>query len=160
MRKRKGLSTVTQGGEDRACRMAAENTRKTLFKYKNHAKQQHKRVVQHWPVAAAAFVPSSFTTILAFWSALDTNKGSAPEKTHLVLVLASDKYFTLLSFIYSQLATGAPSYCNNTLEINSSTEQNFPISWRETITGSTRPASPTQQHFSLWLCCSGSIWAL
>lgn len=45
-RKRKGLSTETQGGEDRASKMAV--------------------------VAAAAFVPSSFTTILAFWSALDT----------------------------------------------------------------------------------------
>lgn len=31
-------------------------------------------------VAAAAFVPSSFTTILAFWSALDTYTGSAPEE--------------------------------------------------------------------------------
>lgn len=39
---------------------------------------------KHSPVTAAAFVPSSFTTILAFWSVLDTCTGSAPEKTRTV----------------------------------------------------------------------------
>lgn len=33
-------------------------------------------------VAADALVPSSFTSILAFWRALDTYRGSAPEKTN------------------------------------------------------------------------------
>lgn len=34
-------------------------------------------------VAADAFVPSSFTSILAFWRAFDTYTGSAPGKMNL-----------------------------------------------------------------------------
>lgn len=46
-------------------------------------KQRSASLYQYSLVAADAFVPSSFTSILAFWRAFDTYTGSAPEKMNL-----------------------------------------------------------------------------
>lgn len=39
---------------------------------------------KHQPVAADAFVPSSFTTILVFWRALEMYTGSEPKAAHTI----------------------------------------------------------------------------
>lgn len=93
MRNTKGLSTVTQGGEERAIKIAAKHTTtrvRAAFKPilgVNHTdlcliKKDTNQV--YLLVVAAAFVPSSFTMILDFCRALDTYTGSVPGRTTAV----------------------------------------------------------------------------
>ena len=148
MRKRKGLSTVIQGGEDRASKMAAKHKSKHVRNYNNkctklkviitcyidHSHQTYDFIFdslnKYSLVAADAFVPSSFTTILAFWSALDTYTGSAPEGTvtvnssltHIQYVSFQTGHHCFLLTIWYWSASAARMMgmiCNNILVINS-----------------------------------------